>query len=298
MKRLITIVLFFVPLFLMAQNLKPYTTGLVSGKPMEELKTELKTQLVENGFTVLGEYAPAKDSERYLFVVTHDDLLKGVKQLGGLSGFASTLRVALTKEDGKISVSYTTPEYWGTAYYRNDYDKVKANYISFDKNIKTVLKNMGATTFKMFGSEKGVSSKDLKKYKYMMGMPEFDKTQVLATFSSFDEAVSKLDAKLKAGNVNVKEVYSYEIEGKKLKLYGVALGGEKGEEHFLPIIDISNPKHTAFLPYEFLLIDNEVHMLHGRYRIALAFPDLTMGTFTKIMSSPGDIKDLIESVVK
>jgi hypothetical protein len=42
---------------------------------------------------------------------------------------------------------------------------------------------------------------------------------------------------------------------------------------------------------------NEVHMLHGRYRIALSFPDLTMGTFGKIMSTPGNIEELLEQVV-
>ena len=49
---------------------------------------------------------------------------------------------------------------------------------------------------------------------------------------------------------------------------------------------------------EMLVMDNKVVMLHGRFRIALSFPDLTMGTFTKIMSSPGNIEDLLESVVE
>jgi len=39
-------------------------------------------------------------------------------------------------------------------------------------------------------------------------------------------------------------------------------------------------------------------MLHGRFRIALSFPDLTMGTFTKIMSTPGEIEDLLSSLTK
>ena len=80
-------------------------------------------------------------------------------------------------------------------------------------------------------------------------------------------------------------------------LYGFALGGPDGESKFLPIIDIANPKHTAFLPYEVLVMNNEVHMLHGRFRIALSFPDLTMGTFTKIMSTPGNIEKLLSQLV-
>ena len=57
----------------------------------------------------------------------------------------------------------------------------------------------------------------------------------------------------------------------------------------MPIIDIAQQKHVTFLPYELLVVGKEVRMLHGRLRIALSFPDLTMGTFTKIMSTPGEI---------
>ena len=66
----------------------------------------------------------------------------------------------------------------------------------------------------------------------------------------------------------------------------------------MPIIDIAQQKHVTFLPYEFLVVGKEVRMLHGRFRIALSFPDLTMGTFTKIMSTPGEIEDLLSSLTK
>lgn len=103
------------------------------------------------------------------------------------------------------------------------------------------------------------------------------------------------------GDVNSLIVYSnrYEgIRGTQLTLYGFALSGETGEGNFMPKIDLASPKHTAFLPYELLVDDNEAHMLHGRFRIALSFPDLTMGTFTKIMSMPGDIEDLLKQLAE
>jgi len=37
---------------------------------------------------------------------------------------------------------------------------------------------------------------------------------------------------------------------------------------------------------------------HGRYRIALHWPDLTMGTCTKIMSTPGDIEAALRGLTK
>ena len=131
----------------------------------------------------------------------------------------------------------------------------------------------------------------------MFGMPYFDDVEELEDFDSHAEAVKEIDTKLKAGVSNVKLVYKVDIPNTDLTLYGLALSGENGEAKFLPTIDLTSPKHTAFLPYEMLVNDKEVVMLHGRFRIALSFPDLTMGTFTKIMSTPGDIEDMLEQLV-
>ncbi len=70
---------------------------------------------------------------------------------------------------------------------------------------------------------------------------------------------------------------------------------EKGEAHYLPIIGES---HLAALPYEIILTGKKATILHGRYRIALHWPSLTMGTFTKIMSTPGAIEDQMKLLVK
>ena len=52
------------------------------------------------------------------------------------------------------------------------------------------------------------------------------------------------------------------------------------------------------MPYEILLIDKRAIMLHGRYRFALHWPELKMSTFTKIMSSPGDVKDFLKALTE
>ena len=160
------------------------------------------------------------------------------------------------------------------------------------------MKGSGSYSGSTFGSEKGLDVDELRSYKYMVGMQKFHNTVKLGKFSSFQEAIDKVESSIIKGVPDVQKVYSVEIPGSELKLYGFALGGEEGESDFLPIIDILEPKHTAFLPYEFLVTGSEIHMLHGRYRIALSFPDLTMGTFTKIMSAPGNIKDLLKAVAE
>ncbi len=281
-----------------AQNLKPYILGFETTENITAVKAKLTTQLEQNGLEVLGQYQPAQDKNRWLMVVSSSDMENAVKKVGGLTGFAAALRVAITTEGGKTLVSYTNPEYWGNAYFRSDFDKVGTNYSSFTNKLESAMKASGTFLGVGFGSQKGLSLKDLRKYRYMVGMPYFDDTVVLGTFASYQEAVGKVEASIKKGVTDVKMVYKITIPGKDLALYGFSLSGAKGEGKFLPIIDIANPKHTAFLPYELLVSGNKVYMLHGRFRIALSFPDLTMGTFTKIMSTPGNIEDLLEQLVK
>ena len=281
-----------------AQNLKPYILGVESTESVADLKGKVAANLEQNGIQIVGQYEPAADANRWLMVITSPELQNAVEAVGGLTGFASTLRVAITQEEGKTLITYTNPDYWGNAYFRDDFDKVAADYAALTAHLENAMKATGTFVGTPFGSEKGLSVKDLHKYHYMMGMPRFDDTVELGEYDSYQTALNKVDSSIEHGVPNVKEVYKVTIPGKDLTLYGFALSGEDGESNFLPTIDISDPKHTAFLPYEVLVKGNQILMLHGRYRIAIAFPDLTMGTFTKIMSTPGNIKDMLRQLAK
>lgn len=299
MKKLLTL-LFFSGVFLQvsAQTLSPYILGATSSKSVNELKSIVSNALSAQELKVVGSYMPAADKNRLVLVVSHTELTKAVQKLGGLSGFALTLRVGITREGTITNITYTNPVYWGNAYFRGDFAGVSANYKVVANALTQAMKTIGTYKGTPFGSKKGIDADDLHKYHYMIGMPYFDDTNELASFDSYQAAVTKIDANLKRGVPNAKLVYKVALPGSKLALYGIALSGEDGESKFLPKIDISSPKHTAFLPYEILVMGDEVHMLHGRYRIALSFPDLTMGTFTKIMSAPGDIEDMLEKVTE
>jgi len=279
-----------------AQTLKPYILGATSNGTIEEVRSNLKVSLEKEGINILGEYQPANDETRWVIVFNSDDLSQAVNKIKGQTGFALTLRIGLTKEGEQILISYTNPAYWGTAYFRDDYPAVEQHYTALTGKLDKAMRASGQYNGKDFGSEDGIEVDDLIKYRYMMGMPRFDDPVELRQFSSFSEAIDKIESNLKKSVENVSLVYSIEIPGEDLKLYGFALSGEDGESEFLPKIDISEPKHTAFLPYEMLVMGGQVIMLHGRYRIALSFPDLKMGTFTKIMSTPGNIRDMLELV--
>ena len=280
------------------QTLQPYILGSTIKASINDAGPMVKTALKKNDFTIVGEYSPMGDVDRLVIVVTHKELLATAEEVGDLAGFAATLRVGLTKEDDIINITYTNPEYWGNAYYRDDFDKVSDNYVVVSNAFKTAVKPIGNYRGAPFGSEKGLEIKDLRKYHYMFGMPYFDNTKELGSFDNHQRALEIIDGNLEKDKPGVKKVYKISIPNTKLVLYGIALSGEKGEENFLPKIDLTSPEHTAFLPYELLVNDGEVLMLHGRFRIALSFPDLTMGTFTKIMSTPGDIQDLLKQLTE
>jgi hypothetical protein len=95
---------------------------------------------------------------------------------------------------------------------------------------------------------------------------------------------------------STKLVYQLKFSGDQIAVYGVALlDATTGEGHFLPIIDNS---HLAAMPYEIILQGKTATILHGRYRLAVHWPELTMGTFMKIMSTPGEIEDTLKALCK
>lgn len=295
-KILILLSIAFMAINVNGQKLKPYISAGYSNNDINTVKKEVTTKLKSNGFEILGSYNPIGSNDRMIIAVTNSDLISAVKKIGGLEGFALVQRVALTKEGGKISISYTNPEYWGRAYFTKKWNSVSSNYTSLASKYKTALSGFEGGDFSQFGSEDGLSTSKLKKYHYMMGMPYFEDNIELNEFGSFKEAVAKIDGNLKSGISGAKKVYSKSIGN--IKLYGIALTGNNGEKSFMPKIDVNSKKHTAFLPYELLVVGNKAYMLHGRFRIALAFPDLSMGQFMKIASAPGDIEDKLEEICK
>ncbi len=125
-------------------------------------------------------------------------------------------------------------------------------------------------------------------------MPYFTDPITLKEFSSFEEGLKTITANLNAKKGKTTQVYKLVYENEKVAVFGVGLqSNEDGEAYFLPKI---GEAHVAALPYEIILQGNKATMLHGKYRIALHWPELTMGTFMKIMSTPGDIEDTLEGL--
>ncbi|MCB0475899.1 MAG: hypothetical protein KDC69_09490 [Flavobacteriaceae bacterium] len=276
-----------------AQGIAPYIKVGESTESIQQVTEKVVQALKDNSFTALGTYNPENKSTLKVIAFTNNKLKSTVVKVTDRGALAAAMRIGLVEKNGKTIISYTNPEYILRAYLRDNYNTYKTTFEQFGNDVKKALENVGSE-FSPFGGS--VKADELKKYHYKIMMPYFTDPVELNTFNSFDEGLSVIEKNLAAKKGNTLQVYKIVYPEQKVAVFGVGLlNKEEGEPHFLPKI---GEEHIAALPYEIILQGKEATMLHGKYRIALFWPDLTMGTFMKIMSTPGDIEDALEALCK
>jgi hypothetical protein len=293
MKNLIFIIalLIFTPTEFTAQDISPYLTVGERSDGLEQTSEMIINALEENSFTILGAYNPSGKSSLKVIAFTRNDLKNTVVKVKDRGALAAILKIGLVKNNDKVLVSYTNPDYLLRAYLREHYYAYQETLEKVGDDLRSALSAIG-NDFTPFGGT--VEEDKLKKYHYKIMMPYFTDPVELNEFSSFEEGLSIIENNLKAGKGNTSMVYKLIYSSKEIAVFGVGLNSkEDGEAHFLPKI---GEAHAAALPYEIILQGNVATMLHGKYRIALHWPDLTMGTFMKIMSTPGDIEETMEGL--
>lgn len=295
MKKLIfsIITILIIHLNTVAQDLSPYIKVGETTKSMQAITTEIMSTLESNAFSILGNYNPGADAKLKVIVFTNEALKNTVVKVSDRGALAAAFKVGLVEKDGKITISYTNPDYILRAYLRDNYNSFKQVFEKFSNDVKTTFTSIGNEFTPFGGSE---DAEGLKKYHYKMMMPYFSDPEELNEYASFEAGLKIINANLKAKKGETVEVYRIVYPDKKVAVFGIGLlNKEDGEASFLPII---GEDHVAAMPYEIILQGTQVTMLHGKYRIALHWPELTMGTFMKIMSTPGDIEDTLEEVCK
>jgi effector-binding domain-containing protein len=276
-----------------AQDLTPYIKIGDSNESIQQVSQKVINALESNDYIVLGTYNPSNKSTIKVIAFTRTDLKNTVIKVKDRGALAAVFKVGLEQKNGKVIISYTNPDYILRAYLGDNYNTYKTVFQRFSSDLKTTFSSIG-NNFSPFGGT--VKAENLKKYHYKIMMPYFTDPVELNDFSSFEEGLKVIENNLKAKKGNTVEVYKLVYAGEKVAVFGVGLQNkDEGEAHFLPII---GEAHVAALPYEIILQGNKATMLHGKYRLALHWPDLTMGTFMKIMSTPGDIEDALEAVCK
>ena len=287
MKKVLNVVLMVVLSISMfaASSYKPFVLAkLTKGSQAMVLKS-VKDELLKGGFEIVGEYSPYEGTN---IVIITNDILKENAKNSKFGAYGAAQRVSVTKVNKEIQVAFTNPSYMAYAY------KMKSNLSDVKESLQ---KSLGFV--KEYGIKKGLKSKDLKKYHYMAMMPYFKDHKLLAKYDNFSTAINAVEANLKAKKGGVSKVYRIDIPGKNETVFGVAMTKKlSNDKKIMSKIDKGSIKSSAHLPYEIIVSEGSVYTLHGKFRIALNFPDLTMGTFMKIKSAPGDIFDSLKKVAK
>jgi len=276
-------------------GVSPYLQIAEISGSIEDAREKVVSVLNESGYEILGEYQPGVSKELFVVVFTNQEIVSLCKQSQDRGMLAAAMKVGFEKIGPVVKISVINPEYIFYAYFREKMDDLnfKNSAISLSDKVKKDLREVGTQEIPFGGGE---TPEDLRKYRYMAGMPKFEKKVELGEFESFSQAISVIRENLSEFNGKTAKVYEIVDEDAKIAVFGIALVDvELGEAHFLPIIGES---HIAAMPYEIIVEDKMATMLHGRFRFALHWPELTMGTFTKIMSSPGDVEDAMKSLME
>jgi hypothetical protein len=265
------------------QALKPYLLGYRGAGAIEDKLPEVKAGLNRKGFQVVGEYEPYKGA--HVLAVT-SDVLKAAAAKSDFGAYGAIVRVSVTDTGKELQVAATNPRYYAAAYRMQE---------SLDDVAAALEEAIGKTA--EFGSREGMTAAKLRKYHYMVMMPYFDDPVKLAVYPSQDKALETVEAALAAKKGGSSKVYRVDVPGKQESVVGVAVAeGDGADAAIMKVIDIGELKHTPHLPYELVVSGGTVYMLHGKFRIALDFPDLTMGTFMKISGAPSAIEEKLKVV--
>jgi hypothetical protein len=285
MKKLLFILAAFVwaPL---AFAVTPYIAAdKVAAGDVKSVMTVVEKKLQAEGFEVVGLHTPKGLPNHGSLIVTDKGILDAIRAAGGQTIVGAGIRVGV-KADG--TVSYMNPDYWYRAYFRKQFSSAEGAVKAVQGKLSKAL---GAG--KGFGGD--VDAGDLPAYHYMFGMERFDAARnELKTHASFETAVKTIQDNLAKGLGNTAKVYEVVMEDKKLAVFGVALNDPKtGEGSW---VNKTGADHIAAMPYEIYVVGNKTGALFGRYRIALAWPSLGMGTFMTISDTPDLIQETMAHI--
>ena len=235
------------------------------------------------GFEIVGTYNLSDDAAVVCF--TNDEQRAFAAQ-SDKGAFGAVLRLAVTNINGETQVSYTNPTYMAFAMRMN------GDNAAMTKKLNEVL---GCD--KEFGSAKGLTEKKVRKYHYAVGMEYFNEPDTIAKYDTHEAAVAAVEAAMAENAAGVTKVFRVDVPGKKEVVIGCALKSTKtkfaDDSFIMGVIDFAAIRSTAHLPYEIVISDHKVIMLHARFRIAVNFTDLEMTgdhSFMTIMDTPKAIK--------
>ena len=272
---------------LSAWAIAPYLPGdRVQPGDLPAVAAEVEKKLTAAGFQMLALYIPKFLPTHGVVVVTDAGMLDKVRKMGGTAIVAAPIRVGITTAG---AVSYANPDYWDRAFLGQRFEQAATE-------VSAVQSRLGKALGAGPGFGGNESAADLTDYRYILGMEHFeDEKNLLATHVDFESAVHAVQENLAKEKSSVTKAYELVLPDRKLAVFGVAMNNrENGDAVILGKIDVLD--RIAGFPYEMFVVNNKVYALYGRYRLALAFPDLSMSNFMRIVYVPEDIRQALKTV--
>lgn len=268
-----------------ADEMKPFFLASVTTGQVSDQIDPVKLALRHSGFEIAGDYSPYANA--HIIIVTNNNL-RHLAVSHEQAGYMAAVRVSITKVGKEVQIACNNPSYMAAAY------RIDGNASEVDDALKRALGFV-----REYGAREGLDEEELKEYRYTLGMESFSDFYNLASYKTHEAAVAAVEKGLAAHAGGTTKVYRIDLPDKKQTLFGVALtSGDDGnkymDDHFMMSeIDFKNIRSTAHLPYEILVTGGDVEAMHGRFRIAINFPDLSMmgdNSFMNIMPTPDAIR--------
>ena len=277
------------PSIAMSENkLKPFILAkTLTATNFNDVISNSKTKLINNGFEIIGEYAPYKNV--HILIITNNDLKKYASQSEN-GAYGAIQRVTITANNGTIQVAFTNPTYMSHVY------RFKSDLTDITHKLKVSL-----GFEKEYGSDVGLSKEDLREYQYKWLMPNFTDRLELAEYTNYQDAIAAVSKALTNNEGGVNKLYQVNLPGKNETLFGVSMKGNNKSEcssdkYIMSQIDFKKIKSSGHLPYEILVKNGNVYALFAEFRIAINFPDLSMmgdNSFMSIMCAPESIREAL-----
>lgn len=233
-----------------AKEVSAYFTGKLRSEAV------VTKTLTDSGFEVIGSYALDKKGKFTTIIFTSAKQKELAKDK--TRGFYAIGRVFINQKDEKIIIA--NPNYFGHAFLQDDYSKDVHNVT--DK----LLSAFGDLT----PDENTMDSGDLDSYHFMFGMPYYEDMIIVAQGKNLETKIENPIFSLKIGNAT---------------LVGVEL--KKRTKKFVKKVGSNN---GALLPYTVLIENGKAKILNPKYYLAISYPKLTMGDFTRIATVPDAIE--------
>ena len=134
-----------------ADYIKPFVLATTQTADFGQVLAQTRNQLRAANFDLVGEYRPYADAA---VVIVSNDQLRQAATRSERGGYGAAMRVAISRVDDRIEVSYSNPIYWANAYRMAD-------------NLDTVSRDLAKALGKVeaFGTgEEQLTPDDLRNY--------------------------------------------------------------------------------------------------------------------------------------